>query len=717
MTIVRRSHVAAVVLAASVPALIQSQPSGVARSFKIWSQYLGGADSSQYSSLDQINRSTVSRMDVAWRYPSGDTRSYRFNPIVVDGTMYVLAKNNAIVALDPLTGAEKWAHPNEGAVGDRGINYWESRDRSDRRLLYLNAGSLTAIDARTGATITAFGDRGKVDVRTALGRDRTNMRPLQTNNPGRIYQDLFIISLPAGGAGYVANPGDVHAYDVRTGKLVWVFHTVPMRGEAGAETWPDSALDSGSGVHNWAELTVDDARGIVYIPTGTARYDFYGGNRHGANLYANSIVALDAKTGTLKWHFQTVHHDLWDYDLATAPKLLTVKHDGRDVDVVAQASKHGFLFVLERDTGRPLWPIEERPVPQTDVPGEQTSPTQPFPTAPPPFARQSFTEKDVNPHVSAESQAQLRDLLRNSVNKGLFTPPSLQGSIQMPGNSGGANWGLSAVDPVKGRVYVVSKEAPSLLKLREMKPGTPAEPRGPDARTLPPNPPSGFVPYTAVGPYGWVDRPSGLPHRTALVPALSVRSEQGHAPVAGPERRYPPARGQGRARHGQPGRARRHGGNRRRPRLHRHTGPHAACVRRGHGPRGVVAGDERTDKWRARNLRARRTPVPRGVRGRPRGRGRRRLGRRARGTGRRQRIRRLRAKALGQSNPERGDQRPLRACSNLIKTSVGQVTGTCVCGLNTLPMSAASAAAISSLERNVLGSSAKTSIPRVISVA
>jgi glucose dehydrogenase len=516
MTILsRRSAAVAILLVASLTALVRTEPAGVTRSFKNWSQYLGGADSSQYSSLDQINKSTVSKLDVAWRYPSGDSRSYRFNPIVVDGTMFVLAKNNSIVALDAVTGQEKWAHPNDGAVSDRGINYWESSDRSDRRLLYLNAGSLTAIDARTGASIPSFGDKGRVDVRIGLHRDLTNIRRLQTNNPGRIYQDLFIVSLPAGGAGYVASPGDIHAYDVQSGKLMWVFHTVPERGEPGAETWPDAALETGSGVHNWSELTVDEARGIVYIPTGTARYDFYGGNRHGANLYANSVVALDAKTGARKWHFQAVHHDLWDYDLATSAKLLTVKHDGRDVDVIAQASKHGFLFVLERDTGKPLWPIEERPVPQSDVPGEQTSPTQPFPTLPPPFARQSFTEKDINPHLAPEAQEKLRQLLRNSVNKGLFTPPSLQGSIQMPGNSGGANWGLAAADPVKGRVYVMSKEAPALLTLRAMKPGDKPDDRGPDPNQLVPNAPAGFVPYTAVNPYGFMRDPTtGLPPLT-----------------------------------------------------------------------------------------------------------------------------------------------------------------------------------------------------------
>jgi glucose dehydrogenase len=533
----RRLLAAALLVAAGVPVLLRSQTRGVSRSFEGWGQYLGGADSSQYSSLKQIDRSNISRLDVAWRYSTGDSRNYRFNPLIVDGTMYVLARNNSIIALDPATGQEKWTHRNEGGVTDRGMNIWESADHKERRLLYLNQGSLTALDAQTGNMIASFGDNGRVDVRTGLHRDTSRIRPLQTNNPGRIYKDLMIVSLPAGGASYLASPGDIHAYNVRTGKLEWVFHTVPEKGEFGADTWPEAALNSGSGVHNWAEFTIDEDRGIVFVPTGTARYDFYGGNRHGANLFANSIIALDAKTGKRLWHFQTVHHDLWDYDLATSPKLLTVKHDGRDVDVVAQASKHGFVFVFERDSGKPLWPIEERPVPQSDVPGEQTSPTQPYPTLPPPFARQSFTERDVNPYLPEASQAALRELLRTSVNKGLFTPPSLQGSIQLPGNSGGANWGLAAVDPAKGTMYVVSKEAPAVLKVRPLKTGAAAnaaaaapaasgraagarggdsdeqsDPRGPDPRQIPPasDLPAGFVPYEAVGPYGWVDKPTGL---------------------------------------------------------------------------------------------------------------------------------------------------------------------------------------------------------------
>ncbi len=385
--------------------------------------------------------------------------------------MYVLAKNMALVALDAATGKEIWTHENQGAIGDRGINYWESADRTDRRLLFINAGFLTAVDAATGKTIESFGDKGKVDVRLGLNRDITGVRPLQTGNPGRVFENLLIISLPAGGANYISNPGDTHAYDVRTGKLMWTFHSVPEKGEVGADTWPEAALATGGGVHNWSELTVDEARGIVYIPFGTARFDFYGGNRIGNNLFGNSIVALDARTGKRLWHFQAVHHDLWDYDFPQAPKLLTVRHDGRNVDIIAQASKQGFVYVLDRVTGKPIWPIEEKPVPQTDVPGEVTSPTQPIPSAPPPFARQSFTEKDINPYLTADEQAALRELLKNSRNEGVFTPPSMKGSIEMPGHNGGANWGSSAINPTKGTFYIASKELPTFLRI--VPPGAP----------------------------------------------------------------------------------------------------------------------------------------------------------------------------------------------------------------------------------------------------
>jgi quinoprotein glucose dehydrogenase len=403
---------------------------------------------------------------VAWTFPVGD-RSFVFNPIVVDETMYVLARANEIVALDAQTGAELWAHPNEGAVGARGINYWQSGDGSDRRLLYLNAGFLTAIDARTGDVIASFGADGRVDLRAALaagGRDISDVRPLMTSNPGRVFEDLMIVSLPAQGAGYQATPGDVTAWDVRTGELRWVFHSIPHPGEFGYDTWPEGAYRTAGGVHNWSELTVDEDNGIAFIPFGTARYDFYGGNRAGDNLFGNSLVALNARTGERLWHRQLVHHDLWDYDLPQAPKLLTIEKDGRQIEAVAQAAKHGFVFVFDRRTGEPVWPIEERPVPQSDVPGEYSSATQPFPTKPAPFAVQSFTEREINPFLPQDEQETLRERLRNSRDEGLFTPPSFEGSIGMPGHNGGANWGSSAVDPVNGKFYVVSKNLPVMLR-------------------------------------------------------------------------------------------------------------------------------------------------------------------------------------------------------------------------------------------------------------
>ncbi len=435
--------------------------------YSTWHTYSGGAHAAQFSALQQINKSNVAELEIAWTFPTGD-RSFVFNPIVVDEVMYVLARDNEIVALKADTGEELWAHANEGAVGARGINYWRSADGAERRLVYLNAGFITAIDARTGATVTDFGNNGRVDLRSALadgGRDISAIRPLSTSNPGRVFEDLYIISLPAQGAGYESTPGDITAWDIRTGELRWVFHSIPHPGEFGYDTWPEDAYKTAGGVHNWSELTVDEVNGIAFIPFGTARYDFYGGDREGDNLYGNSLVALNARTGERLWHQQLVHHDLWDYDLPQAPKLLTLQVDGREIEAVAQATKHGFLFVFDRHTGEPVWPIEERPVPQSDVPGEHTSPTQPFPTKPAPFAAQSFTQSDINPFLPQDEQETMRERLRYSRNEGLFTPPSFAGSIGMPGHNGGANWGSSAVDPINGKLYVVSKNLPVMLRV------------------------------------------------------------------------------------------------------------------------------------------------------------------------------------------------------------------------------------------------------------
>ena len=456
-------------------------PRGNEFDYSTWEQSLSGSDSSQYSSLDQINRQNVNQLALAWTFETGGTPN--FNPIVVDDVMYVLNPGgqgmpSAYVALNAATGEEIWRHVNEGGgVGSRGINYWESDDGTDRRLIYLQGGMMSALNAATGEPITTFGDNGKVDLRIGFEGDIAALPMFQHNNPGRIFEDIAIFSLPArapagaigGGAAYNAFPADVHAYNIVTGELEWVFHLVPRPGEFGADTWPAEGMAQGlggyGGVHNWSELTVDEELGIAYIPTGTARFDFYGGNRAGENLFANSIVALNARTGERLWHFQTIHHDLWDLDIPQAPKLLTLNVDGRRIEAVAQATKQGFLFVFDRVTGEPVWPIEERAVPASDAPGEQAWPTQPFPTKPPPFARQSFSVDEINPFRSAENQAELRANFEIWRNEGLYTPPSLQGSISMPGHNGGTNWGGSAVDPVNGRFFVVSKELPTLDRL------------------------------------------------------------------------------------------------------------------------------------------------------------------------------------------------------------------------------------------------------------
>jgi quinoprotein glucose dehydrogenase len=432
-----------------------------------WREYAGAADSAQYSALKQINRSNVSGLEIAWTYPTGDGLKYSFNPIMVDVLLYVLAKNNSIVALDALTGKEIWTHtpePPATIITNRGINYWESKDRADRRLLFSANHTLQAIDARTGKPIASFGTGGRVDLKEGLGRDPRSLRLVQSTTPGRVFDDLLILG-SATNQGYGSAPGDIRAFDVRSGKLVWTFHTIPHPGEFGYDTWPPDAWKTVGGANVWSEFSLDASRGIVYAPTASAKYNFYGADRKGANLFSDSLLALDARTGKRLWHFQMVHHDIWDYDDATAPKLLQVRRGGKSIDVVAQVSKQGFVWVFDRLSGAPLWPIEERRVTSSDMPGEETWPTQPFPTVPPPFARQKFTVDDLNPYLEPQDRARFRDEILSARNEGLFTPPSLQPTIQMPGNNGGANWGGAAADPASGTLFVVSKDLPAILKL------------------------------------------------------------------------------------------------------------------------------------------------------------------------------------------------------------------------------------------------------------
>jgi quinoprotein glucose dehydrogenase len=432
-----------------------------------WSDYSGAPDSAQYSALTQINRTNVAKLEPVWTYSTGDNNKYFFNPLVVDNVMFVLAKSNSIVALDASTGKEVWTHasgPEIKIITNRGLNYWESKDRSDRRLLFASNHMLRAIDARTGKTIESFGTNGAVDLKEGLDRDPKTLTLVQSITPGRIFEDTLILG-SATNQGYGSAPGDLRAFDVRTGKIVWTFHTIPRPGEFGYETWPKDAWKKVGGANVWSELTLDESRGVLYAPTASAKYNFYGVDRTGANLFADCLLALDARTGKRLWHFQMVHHDIWDYDDPTAPKLLTLHQNGKTIDAVAQVSKQGFVWVFNRITGEPLWPIEERPVPKSDMPGETAWPTQPFPTKPPPYARQKFTVDDLSPYLSPEDRAKFRDQILSARNEGLFTPPGKRDTVQMPGNNGGANWGGAAVDPNKGTLVVVSKDLPSMLKL------------------------------------------------------------------------------------------------------------------------------------------------------------------------------------------------------------------------------------------------------------
>ena len=432
-----------------------------------WSEYLGGPDSSHYSPSKQVNTRNVNKLEVAWSYDTGDQQSYTFCPLVVDNIAYVAAKQGALVALDATTGKELWTHAFGsggrfgGIAGQRGANYWESKDRSDRRIFVTSGGMLHAINARTGAMIDSFADHGKLDLKEGIDRTST---PLASRTPGRIFENLIILG-SATGEGYLAPPGDIRAFDVLTGKLAWVFRTLPRPGEFGADTWPPDAYKYMGGVDVWGEITVDDKRGIVYLPTASAKYELYGGDRPGNNLYADCILALDARTGKYLWHFQTVHHDLWDFDPNSAPQLATVKHDGKTVNAVALASKNGYLYVFDRVSGKPLWPIEERPVPKSDVPGEITSPTQPFPTVIPPFDRQNMTLQDMyDLFMTDEEKVWWKDRL-SKARGGLFTPPALGETILMPSVNGGALFFGTGADPANGTVYVLGKDMPSIIKL------------------------------------------------------------------------------------------------------------------------------------------------------------------------------------------------------------------------------------------------------------
>lgn len=421
-----------------------------------WYEYQGGPERNQYTTLDQIDTSNVDQLEVAWEYHTQDTGEIQTNPVIVDDTLYGMTATVQPFALNAATGEEYWRKEGEGPNefnSNRGLVYWE--EGSDRRILYTHGEWLYALESSTGESIASFGEEGRISLKSGLEKSSEDKMVISTT-PGAVHEDLIIMPLRVS-EGHDGTPGHIQAFNIKTGELAWVFHTIPKPGEFGSETWPEDVYNDPSigGANNWAGMAVDQERGIVFVPTGSTSYDFYGGNRKGKNLFANTLLALDAETGERIWHYQFVHHDILDRDIPAPPNLLTVTHDGEQIDAVAQITKQGYVFVFNRETGEPLFPIEERPVPHSDVPGEHAWPTQPFPTKPAPYARQTLTEDDVSPY--AENRKELKEMVRNSRSEGPFTPLSEQGTIIFPGLDGGGEWGGAAVDP-EGVIYVNSNQ-------------------------------------------------------------------------------------------------------------------------------------------------------------------------------------------------------------------------------------------------------------------
>jgi quinoprotein glucose dehydrogenase len=447
-----------------------------------WPSHGGDPGHRQFSALDRINAGNVHLLREAWVYRSGDARAdnrsqVQCNPIVVGSVLYGTSAGLKAFALDAATGRPLWTFdpftgPDARPIGvNRGVVYWEAD--GDARI-FLGAGArLYALDARTGHPVAGFGTNGSIDLREGLGRDVTGLH-LLSSTPGVVWRDLLIVGMRVGEGPGPTAPGHIRAYDVRSGRSRWTFHTIPWPGEAGHETWPEDAWKRVGGANTWSGISLDVERGVVYAPTGSPAYDFWGGNRLGANLFANCVLALDAATGKRLWHYQVVHHDLWDRDLPAAPVLLTLPRAGVTIDALAQITKSAHIFVLDRRTGEPLFPVEERPAPPSDLDGEKPWPTQPLPLRPPPFARHLLTEDEVTNRTPAARQAVL-DRLRTLRTGGEFIPPSRQGTVIFPGFDGGGEWGGAAVDPATGILYVNSSEMPWVLTM------VPVPPKG--ART------------------------------------------------------------------------------------------------------------------------------------------------------------------------------------------------------------------------------------------
>jgi quinoprotein glucose dehydrogenase len=431
-----------------------------------WPEYLGGPDRNHFATVDQINLENVKDLKVVWEYHSGDSGQIQCNPIIVDGILYGMTASTQPFALDAATGKERWRLKEKSEAvwysTSRGVALWKGKD--EKRLFYTKESWLYALDAMTGKNILTFGDSGKVSLKAGLGPSAQDKFVI-SNTPGTIFEDKIIMPIRVS-EGSDAAPGYVQAFNVMSGKVEWVFKTIPGPAEEGYHTWSlDADKNTAVGAaNNWAGMAIDRERGIVFVPTGSAAFDFYGGDRKGENLFANTLLALDAKTGKKIWHFQMVHHDILDRDPPAPPNLITVTHDGKKIDAVAQVTKQGYVFLFDRETGKPLFDVKETPVPASDIPGEEAWPTQPVPVKPAPYARQTFTIADVSPYARNKDSLQIEVHAVRS--EGPFTPLSRRGSIVFPGLDGGAEWGGAAADPA-GILYVNSSEMPWKIALQE----------------------------------------------------------------------------------------------------------------------------------------------------------------------------------------------------------------------------------------------------------
>ena len=440
-----------------------------------WPSYQGGDKRNQYSQLSQITRENVADLEVAWTYRAGeiDRRTQiQCNPIIKNGVLYGTAPQLKVFALEAATGRVIWEFdPKEyltsagiefGMNANRGVVLWE--DDGDSRVFVTLSHWLICIDAEIGEAVASFGDGGRTSLKQGLGERSKDLHVISTT-PGALFEDLLIVCTRVSENADAA-PGHIRAFNVRTGEVAWTFHTIPQPGEFGIETWPEGAHEEVGGANSWSGMSVDRERGMVFVPTGSASFDFYGGNRHGENLFANCILALDARTGERKWHYQTVHHDIWDRDLPAPPNLITLTIDGTRRDAVAQITKSGHVFVLDRDTGEPLHPVEELPFPRSDLEGEQAWATQPIPVRPEPFSRQRFDLKDAT-DISEASNKYVTGILENLRSDGQFIPPSKEGTVIFPGFDGGGEWGGASVDPSSGIMYVNGSEMAWIMTMVE----------------------------------------------------------------------------------------------------------------------------------------------------------------------------------------------------------------------------------------------------------